>query len=165
MTRPEVSIGLARTADAGEIALMSRDLVESGLRWSWVPERVAASVRRRDALVVIARARDRIAGFGIMRYGDDDAHLDLLGVAHDYRRRGVGSRLVEWLEKPALVAGISAVFLEVRARNRGAQAFYERLEYRKLARITGYYEGRESAIRMGRELGCWVKRSSRYGAV
>jgi ribosomal-protein-alanine N-acetyltransferase len=165
MIRPEISIGLATMSDAVEIALMSRDLIEMGLRWSWVPARVAASVRSPTAIVIAARAGDRIAGFGIMRYGDDDAHLDLLGVDHHYRRGGVGRRLVEWLEKPALVAGISAVFLEVRARNRAGQAFYERLGYRKLARIAGYYEGRESAIRMGRELACWADRSRRYGPI
>jgi ribosomal-protein-alanine N-acetyltransferase len=151
--RPEISLGLARRFDVAEIAVMSRDLIENGLRWSWTPQRVAASVRSPTALVVVARAAGRIEGFGIMRYGDDEAHLDLLGVAADSRRRGLGRRLVEWLEGPALVAGISAVFLEVRGSNHGAQAFYERLGYRKLAQIARYYQGRESAIRMGRELG------------
>jgi ribosomal protein S18 acetylase RimI-like enzyme len=103
--------------------------------------------------VVVARAGTRIAGFGIMRYGGDDAHLDLLGVAMDCRRRGLGRRLVEWLEKPALAAGITDAFLEVREANLGARAFYERLGYRTLARLGGYYQGRESAIRMGRALG------------
>jgi ribosomal-protein-alanine N-acetyltransferase len=144
---------LARMADAAEIAYMSRDLVEHGLQWSWTPRRVAASIRRLDALVVVARAAHRIAGVGVMRYGDDDAHLDLLAVDPDYRRAGVGRRLVEWLEKPALVAGITDVFLEVRASNHGAQAFYERLGYRKLAHLTRYYQHREAALRMGRELG------------
>jgi ribosomal-protein-alanine N-acetyltransferase len=155
MIRPEICLGLARRLDAVEIALMSRDLIEDGLQWSWTPGRVTASVRSPRSIVVVARAGNRIAGFGIMRYGDDEAHLDLLGVAHHYREEGLGRRLVEWLEKPALVAGISAVFLEVRESNRGAQAFYERLGYRKLARIARYYQGRESALRMGRELGCW----------
>jgi [ribosomal protein S18]-alanine N-acetyltransferase len=154
MTLPEISVRLARMGDAVRIARMSRDLIEHGLRWSWTPERVAASVRRTDALVVVARAADRIAGFGIMRYRDDEAHLDLLGVDHDYRRAGLGRQLVEWLEKPALVAGISAVFLEVREANHGAQEFYGRLGYRNIARIAHYYQGRESAVRMGRELGC-----------
>jgi ribosomal-protein-alanine N-acetyltransferase len=144
---------LARLSDVVEIAFMSRELIEQGLRWSWTPRRVAASVRRPDALVVVARAEKRIAGFAIMRYGDDDAHLDLLAVHHDHRARGLGRRLLEWLEKPALVAGISAVFLEVRESNRGARAFYERLGYRKLGRLAHYYQGCESAIRMGRELG------------
>ncbi len=156
MTRPEISVGLARISDVVEIARMSRDLIEEGLRWSWTPRRVAASVRSPNAIVVVARAEAQIAGFGIMRYGDDEAHLDLLGVGCEYRRKGLGRRVVEWLEKPALVAGISAVFLEVRGWNHGAQAFYERLGYRKLAHIAHYYQGRESAIRMGRELGCWA---------
>ena len=154
MTLPEISVGLARQSDVVEIARMSRDLIEEGLPWSWTPDRVAASVRSSTTLVVVARAADRIAGFGIMRYGDYEAHLDLLGVGNDYRREGLGRRLVEWLEKPALVAGISAVFLEVRGSNYAAQAFYERLGYRRLACIARYYQGRESAIRMGRELGC-----------
>ena len=132
MTRPEIPIGLAHLSDAADIARMARDLVETGLPWSWTPGRVAASVRCPQALVVVARGAQRIAGFGIMRYGDDDAHLDLFGVDHDYRRAGLGRRLIEWLEKPALVAGISAVFLEVRAPNRGAQAFYERLGFTRL---------------------------------
>jgi ribosomal protein S18 acetylase RimI-like enzyme len=155
MTRPEISLGLAQWSDIVEIARMSRDLIENGLRWSWTPSRVAASVRSPNTIVVVARAADGIAGFGIMRYGDDEAHLDLLGVGRDYRREGLGRRLVEWLEKPAVVAGISAVFLEVRGSNLGAQAFYERLGYRKLAHLAHYYQGRESAMRMGRELGCW----------
>lgn len=129
-------------------------MIEHGLRWTWTPGRVGASVRNPKVLVVVARAASRIAGFGIMRFGDEDAHLDLLAVVRDYRGRGLGRRLVEWLEKPALVAGIASVFLEVRASNDGAEAFYGRLGYRKLGRLEGYYQGRESAIRMGRELGC-----------
>jgi ribosomal protein S18 acetylase RimI-like enzyme len=153
MIHSEVSLGLAKVAEAAEIACMSRDLIERGLRWSWTPQRVAASIRGRDALVVVARKGRAIAGFGIMRYGDDDAHLDLLGVDPGCRHSGVGRRLVEWLEKPALVGGNCAVFLEVRSQNHGAQAFYERLGYRKLTHLPRYYERRESAIRMGRELG------------
>ncbi len=153
MTHPEIVIGLARRADAKPIALMSRELIEHGLEWSWTPQRVAASLRNPAALVAVARLGDRLSGFGIMRYGDDHARLDLLGVAAQCRRLGIARRLVQWLERPALVAGISSVALEVRASNVGAQLFYERLGYRKLTRIAGYYQGRETAIRMGRELG------------
>jgi ribosomal-protein-alanine N-acetyltransferase len=154
MTQPELQIGLARVADADEIAFMSRDLIETGLTWSWTSERVTASIRSRDVLVAVARAPHRIAGFGIMRYHDDDAHLDLFGVEPSFRGRGLGRCLLEWLEKPALVAGISAVFLEVRASNRGAQAFYQRLGYRQLGVVARYYQGVEPAVRMARELGC-----------
>jgi len=135
---------------------MSRELIEQGLHWSWTPRRVAASLRSRNTIVVVARAGELIAGFAIMRYGDEDAHLDLLGVDPAYRRAGVGRRLVDWVENAGLVAGISAVFLEVRELNGAAQAFYARLGYRQLGRVARYYQGRESAVRMGRELGCGV---------
>ncbi|MCC6847090.1 MAG: GNAT family N-acetyltransferase [Deltaproteobacteria bacterium] len=152
-----IVLSLARNADAVAIARMSRDLVEHGLDWAWTPPRVAASVRGRDALVVVARddhdRADRIAGFAIMRFGDDDAHLDLLGVRPDCRRRGLGRALVAWAEAPAVLAGITDVFLEVRESNRDGRAFYERLGYRTLGRVGGYYQGREAAVRMGRELG------------
>lgn len=148
------TLALAHVSDVDAIARMSRDLVEHGLGWAWTPARVAASVRRRDALVVVARdVHADVAGFGIMRYGDDDAHLDLLAVRPDCRGRGLGRALIEWLEKPALVGGSTAVFLEVRESNRGGRAFYERLGYRTLGRLERYYQGREAAIRMGRELG------------
>jgi ribosomal-protein-alanine N-acetyltransferase len=153
MMHHAIAIGIARPFEAVEIAEMSRDLIETGLRWSWTPSRVAASVHDPNARVGVARSAGRIAGFGIMRYGDDDAHLDLLGVAPEHRRQGVGNRLVAWLEKPALVAGISVACLEVRASNRGAQTFYERLGYRKLGELSRYYQGCESAIRMARRLG------------
>ena len=87
-----------------------------------------------------------------MRYGDDDAHLDLLAVAPSYRRLGIGRQLLEWLEQCAVVAGIFNITLEVRAENEGAQLFYKRMGYRPLAQVPGYYQGIEAALRMGRDL-------------
>jgi [ribosomal protein S18]-alanine N-acetyltransferase len=114
--------------------------------------RVAASIHDPDVNVLVARIRGHIAGFAIMRYGDEDAHLDLLAVAPPYRRLGVGRQLLEWLEKCAVVAGIFSVALEVRALNDGAQLFYKRMGYRTLVQLPGYYQGIEAAIRMGRDL-------------
>jgi ribosomal-protein-alanine N-acetyltransferase len=152
MTSFELSLRLARPAEADTIANLSRDLIEYGLQWRWTPMRVAGSIRAPDVNVLVACIHGNIAGFAIMRYGDDDAHLDLLAVAPSYRRLGIGRQLLEWLEKCAVVAGIFSVTLEVRARNEGAQLFYKRLGYRPLAHVPGYYQGVEAALRMGRDL-------------
>lgn len=154
MTSSELSLRLARPADASTIANLSRDLIEYGLRWRWTPERVAASIRAADVNVIVARIHDNVAGFAIMRYGGDDAHLDLLAVAPPDRRAGVGRQLLEWLEKCAVVAGIFSVTLEVRAANQGARLFYQRMGYRALVELPGYYQGVEAALRMGRDLSC-----------
>ena len=152
MINSELSLRLARPADASSIADLSRDLIEYGLRWRWTPERVAASIRAPNVNVLVAWMEKDIAGFAIMRYGDDDAHLDLLAVTPPYRRSGIGRQMLEWLEECAIVAGIFNVDLEVRAGNEEAQLFYSRMGYRTLLQLPGYYQGIEAALRMRRDL-------------
>jgi ribosomal-protein-alanine N-acetyltransferase len=93
-----------------------------------------------------------LAGFAIMQFYDEHAHLNLLGVDPALRRFGIGRRLLEWLEETALAGGIFTVTLEVRAGNLGARTFYRDLGYQETDSLPGYYGGRETAIRMARDL-------------
>lgn len=145
-------IRLASIADASKLAAMSRDFVELGLGWSWRRSRIIGHIRSADSVVLVAQSGRRPVGFAVMRFGEEEAHLDLLAVRPKYRRAGIGRQLVQWLEKSALVAGISVVYLEVRESNEDAHAFYEKLGYARVIRLAGYYRGRESAICMGKDL-------------
>lgn len=159
--RSEVELRLATLADAVEIATMSRDLVETGLGWSWTAERVVHNIRHADTTVLVAEDGIRIAGFAIMYFGFEEARLNLLAVRPGHRRLGLGRRMLQWLEESALVAGVSVVYLEARAGNTGAQAFYGRLGYRMVAQLPGYYRGREAGVRMARDLWCTSPGSTR----
>lgn len=143
-------IRLAATSDATRIAAMSRDYVEDGLGWGWTPARVVRSIRDKSTNVVIAEQGAELAGFGIMKYLDDEAHLLLFAVKPAYRRRGIGSDLLAWLEASAAGAGIELIFLEARETNALARAFYRAHGYRELAVLNGYY-GREDAVRIGKD--------------
>ena len=143
---------LARTKDARQIALMSKELVEFGLGWRWVTSRVASSIRSPDHNVAVVKDGTRILAFGIMRYDLDDAHLLLFAVQRECRRQKLGSRLLRWLEETALVAGVGAIYLETRLGNRGGRSFYRAHGYEELGVVRGYYDGRESAMRMIRRL-------------
>ncbi|HEV3287229.1 MAG TPA: GNAT family N-acetyltransferase [Steroidobacteraceae bacterium] len=142
----------ARVTDAAQLAAMSRQLVEEGLRPAWGAARVGWHVRNADSVVLTARSGLELAGFAIMRYAEDVAHLNLLAVAPAHRRRGVARRLVRWLEETALTAGTFVIGLELRASNEGACAFYRSLGYREIGEIPGYYQGVESALRMTRDV-------------
>jgi len=144
----------ARLRDAAGIAAMSRRYVEAGLSPAWTVDRVMRSIRHRDSMVLTATWSRGLAGFAIMQYGDTSAHLNLLAVDPAYRRKGVGRRMLEWLEAAARVAGTFVISLEVRAGNSPATRFYESLGYRQSGFIRGYYEGIEDAIRMRRDLAC-----------
>lgn len=148
----DVDVRLATVADAQHISDMSGRLIEYGLPRSWLAPRVVRHVRRRDDLVIKAVAGNTIAGFAIMSFADEAAHLNLLAVEPRYRRRAVGSRLLTWLERTAVCAGTFFVSLEVRAGNRGARRFYRVLGYDETEVITGYYNGVEDAIVLARDL-------------
>jgi ribosomal protein S18 acetylase RimI-like enzyme len=93
-----------------------------------------------------------LIGFAIMYFGDEHAHLNLLAIRPRYQRSGLGRRLIEWLEESALVAGIPAIRLELRATNAAARRFYQRLGFVQIARVQNYYSGVEDAIRMSRDI-------------
>jgi ribosomal-protein-alanine N-acetyltransferase len=147
------TLGLARCADARQIAEMSRDLIESGLEWSWTPARVRRSIEGRDSSVVVARREQRIAAFAIMHFGDESAHLNLLAVAAQHRRQGLGRQLMEWLTATAIAAGVFRIELELRLQNESARTFYQSLGFESLTVVQGYYQGREAALRMNRRFG------------
>ncbi len=149
-----IELKLARLSDAKRIALMSRDLVESGLPWSWTARRVAEHIRGRDSNVLTAWANGGLIGFAIMQFFDESAHLNLLAVDPAYRRLGIGCQLIEWLEETARVGDMFFVNLEVRAGNIEARTFYQKLGYHETRYIPGYYSGREAAIRMTHDLRC-----------
>jgi len=145
-------LGLARYPDALEIAEMSRDLIEHGLSWSWTPARVRRAILGRDCCVLIARRERKIAGFAIMYFGDQIAHLNLLAVGAEHRRQGLGRQLIDWLSASAIEAGIFRIDLELRETNAAARAFYQSLGFQSLDVVQGYYQGREPALRMSRRL-------------
>jgi ribosomal protein S18 acetylase RimI-like enzyme len=149
---PEIELRLARLGDAPRIAALSRTLIEAGLPWSWTPRRIAAHMRTREHLTVIATAERELAGFVLSQFGSRAVHLALLGVAKTYQRRGLGRKLLGWVEESAQVAGLFLMQLEVRSSNRQALRFYASLGYRETGRAAGYYSGMEDAIRLERDL-------------
>jgi len=162
-----ITVRIAEPRDAQAIAMMSRDFVESGLGWKYDAPRVLRAIRDRDTLTVVAcesgkgaapsaAARGALAGFAIMEFGDERAHLVLLAVRPSHRRLGIGQRLLEWLLESARCAGMASIHLELRANNDAARRFYRAMSFYETVLVPGYYrsgEGRkEGALRMLRVL-------------
>ncbi len=151
---PEIRLEPARAADAAPIAQLSRRVIERGLTWRWTPKAVAALLLDSETAAVVARIDGRTVGFAIMsfRFSSHEAHLVLMAVEPELRRTGVGTALWDWLLTVAQRGDVERVQLEVRAENLGASAFYGSLGFREVARLRGYYQSREDALRMAVEL-------------
>ena len=116
-------IEFATVSDAVEISELSRKYIEYDLRRVYTPSRIRYLMRNTSKNVVVARNERDLVGFGIMSYREDSANLDLLAVKKLYRRRGVGTQVVQWLEKVARTAGIMNIFVQVRKTNVSAIRF------------------------------------------
>ena len=162
MSNAAVTIRIAEPRDAQAIAEMSRDHIETGLGWRYDAARMLRAMRRKETCVLAARrrpstlrepspfARDMppLAGFAIMDFGDERAHLVLLAVHPAHRRRGVGRALVDWLLASSRTAGMASIHLELRAANEAARRFYRALGFSETVLMPRYYDGREAAMRM-----------------
>ena len=145
-------IRVAKCVDAVCIAEMSKDIVESGLGWSWTPSHVIEEINSKNANVIVTLEGNKVIGFAVMKYFDSEARLNLFGVHSKYRRKGIGAQMIKWLEETALINGNGVVYLETRLRNQGAREFYKSLGYKVIQRIPGFYKGRETAVRLAHDL-------------
>ena len=146
------SISLAVPAHARRIAEMSREHIEYGLGWSWTQSRILKAIQDDSTNVAVVLERGALLGFGIMRYGEQKAHLVLLCVAPAHRNRGLGALLLNWLEKCAATAGLEHIQLEARADNPVAIYFYVEQGYRQTGTAPGYYGGVIDAVRLRKKL-------------
>lgn len=132
-------IRLAALGDAADIAAMSRDLIESGLRWAWREGRIVDAIHNPEKNVAVLGRAGEVVGFGIMKYAEQHAHLELLAVRPQDQRRGLGRALVIWLEDAARVAGAERVLVNARWDNVAARNLYAELGYHEVGIDRGGY--------------------------
>jgi ribosomal-protein-alanine N-acetyltransferase len=98
---------------------------------------------------VVLKVSGRIAGYGGLMFVADEAHVTNLAVSVSLRRHGLGTRLLAHLAREAARRGCSAMTLEVRAGNLGAQALYGRFGFVGAGVRRDYYrETHEDAVVM-----------------
>jgi [ribosomal protein S18]-alanine N-acetyltransferase len=148
----DLQIRLAISSDANEIADMSRQYIEYGLPWRWTAKKVSRAIFNSATNVAVAREGNQLAGFGIMEYHDEHAHLYLFAVHTVYRQRGIGSQLLAWLERVAIDSGVAVIRLEARAENSAARAFYRKHGYVEIAQIPGMYLQIADGVRFEKRL-------------
>ena len=82
--------------------------------------------------------------FGLSRKG----HIVSVAVVEEHRSQGVGTKLIEEATGEMTKKSCKEVYLEVRVSNLQAVALYERLNYKKVSRLEGYYRDGEAAYLM-----------------
>lgn len=106
----------------------------------------------RLAHYLVVRAGDQTVGYGGMWLMVDEAHITTFAVEPEWRRRGVGGRLMVELMRLARELGARVATLEVRLSNRAARALYGRFGFRPVGVRPRYYsDNNEDALIMTTE--------------
>jgi ribosomal-protein-alanine N-acetyltransferase len=133
----------------------------SGLsRWGWNAYHAELRTENRNLMWVArlvrgARAEESqsIAGYVVARLAAGELHINNLAVRQSYRQQGIGTALLKRVLQEAKHGDGFVAFLEVRAGNAAAQAFYGKCGFLVIGRRRDYYpEPREDALIMSLEI-------------
>ena len=105
-----------------------------------------------NKISVYVAARDekngKIVGYAGVWLMYDCANITNIAVAPDYRREGLGGKMLELLTDVSRERGMDSITLEVRASNAPAIALYEKHGFVSCGLRKRYYQGREDALIM-----------------
>ena len=100
----------------------------------------------------VAELDGKIVGMIVVWLIIDEAHVATVATDPEYRRRGVGRRLLAHALRHMMKDGARSSFLEVRASNTAAQEMYRKFGYEATGRRYHYYrDNDEDAILMNLE--------------
>ena len=119
----------------------------------WSEKSVASELDNRLSLWLIALDGDTVAGYVGSQSVLDEADMMNVAVHPDYRRRGIGRKLVQALSEALQKRGIRGLMLEVRQSNAPAIALYEKLGFQQVGLRPNYYRNpKENALILRKEL-------------
>ena len=102
---------------------------------------------------VCAEENGEIAGYACETVLFENAEVDNVAVAENYRRRCMGKTLLKKLEKEARERGAGVMLLEVRVSNAPAMLLYLKEGFRGIYTRPRYYPDGEDAVVMQKPIG------------
>jgi [ribosomal protein S18]-alanine N-acetyltransferase len=105
-----------------------------------------------SANCVVATDGEDIPGFIITEEAVPRGHILTLDIAESYRRRGLGTKLLQRSEAGLLERGVTEMVLETAVENTAGVAFWQRHGYRTVGTLKKYYLRRLDAFEMRKKL-------------
>ena len=110
---------------------------------AFTKEQIRLLLDDQNAVGLIALLGDEVAGFiiGLIHHHDKtrSGHVCTIDVAVKHRRKGVGLKLLNELEKAFVRIGVKTCYLEARVDNVAAHKLYRKQGYVEVERLKNYY--------------------------
>jgi len=110
---------------------------------AFTKQQIASLLSDYNSVSLIAKENGEIVGFIIgMVYVERNSltgHILTIDVSPTHRRKGTAQKLLREIEKIFKEKGVKACRLEVREENIAALGLYQKLGYKKIAKLKNYY--------------------------
>ena len=121
-------------------------------RDAWSEKSVSGELTNALALWLVAVEGETVAGYVGSQTVCNETDMMNVAVTADFRRRGIGEKLVTALVEELKAIESHSLTLEVRASNTPAQALYEKLGFAEVGRRPRYYQNpKEDALILRKE--------------
>ena len=94
-----------------------------------------------------------VAGFILTERSREFTHVITLDVLEGFRRKSIGSLLLQAAEREAASHGVACMYLETATANKAAIALWKKHGYRETGTIKNYYGPNQNAFAMLKQLG------------
>jgi ribosomal-protein-alanine N-acetyltransferase len=118
----------------------------------WRREFFESELQASGRLCLTARRGGLLVGYLFAMWFFDEMHVNKIAVEEHVRRQGIACELMQRCIAFGRGHGIRTISLEVRKSNRGAQEFYEQLDFEALYARPRYYPDGETAVVMVRKV-------------
>ena len=118
----------------------------------WSEKSIASELENDLSVWLVAVEGETVAGYVGSQSVLGETDMMNIAVSPDYRRRGIGEKLVTELVTQLKAGGNRSLMLEVRASNTPAQKLYEKLGFQMVGRRPRYYHNpKEDALILRKE--------------
>lgn len=100
----------------------------------------------------MAEASEKVVGYVACLVSDGMGHLDSIAVEDDFRGKGIGKKLYNFIVNYFQKKKVEIIELEVRPENKKVIEWYQRLGFKIVKRIKDYFPDNGDAYLMRKNL-------------
>ena len=135
-----LTIREATADEVGQVVDLMRRAFDPRFGEAWTLSQLAGVLAMPGARLTVARRRDRLLGFALVRTVLDESELMLIAVEPTARRVGIAAALMADMAATAAAGSVRKLHLEVRSGNEATQ-LYRAHGFVKVGERLNYYRG------------------------